>query len=342
MRHLLILISFLLIATSCVKDKPQNAVQPEVQLTTAKKVYIINEGNYGSGSSSVSLFDTGNNQVIEDFYKTQNNSALGDVAQSLNYFNSSFYCIVNNSNKIVVCNSQFKKTAQINGLTSPRYILPITNQKAYVSDLYANAISVVDLNSNTKIASIPCYGKTEQMSLIYNKAFVTNTDKNYIYIVNTVTDLITDSINVGINAGGLGLDKNAKLWVLSTGKTAGSIIGKLNRINPVTNQIEFSVNFNTNDAPTNLCFNKTKDTLYFLNNGIYRMTINDVTLPTNAIVAKGSKNFYGLGINPNDFTIYAADALDYIQKSNIYVYNVNGVEKLNFKAGLISNGFYFE
>ena len=285
MRHLLILISFLLIATSCVKDKPQNAVQPQVQLTTAKKVYIINEGNYGSGSSSVSLFDTGNNQVIEDFYKTQNNSALGDVAQSLNYFNSSFYCIVNNSNKIVVCNSQFKKTAQINGLTSPRYILPITNQKAYVSDLYANAISVVDLNSNTKIASIPCYGKTEQMSLIYNKAFVTNTDKNYIYIVNTVTDLITDSINVGINAGSLGLDKNAKLWVLSTGKTAGSIIGKLNRINPVTNQIEFSVNFNTNDAPTNLCFNKTKDTLYFLNNGIYRMTINDVTLPTNAIVA---------------------------------------------------------
>ena len=321
MRYLFLLIFIFLLLTACVKDKPQNPIQPAVQLTTAKKVYIINEGNYGSANSSISLFDTGNNQVVDNFYYTQNSSALGDVAQSMNYFNSNFYIVVNNSGTVFVCNSQFKKTGQIAGLTSPRYILPITNQKAYVSDLYANAISVVDLNSNTKIASISCNGWTEQMVLIYNKAFVTN--KNNLYVVNTLSNTITDSINVGKNASSLGLDKNDNLWVLSAGDKPNSVLGRLSRINTTNNQIEFSINFTINDVPNHLCFNKTKDTLYFLNTNIYRMSIADVTLPQNPIITAGNKNFYGLGINPNDYTIYAADALDYSQKSNIYIYGVN-------------------
>ena len=52
--------------SSCVKDKPQDSIQPQVQLTNAKKVYVVNEGNYGSSNASVSLFDTGNNEVIEN------------------------------------------------------------------------------------------------------------------------------------------------------------------------------------------------------------------------------------------------------------------------------------
>lgn len=340
MRYLFLLIFVFLLFTSCVKDKPQNPVQPAVQLSTSKKVYIINEGNFGSPNASISLFDTGNNQVVEDFYNTQNSSALGDVAQSINYFNSSFYVVVNKSGTIVVCNNQFKKTGEITGLLSPRYILQITNQKAYVSDLYANAISVVDLNSNTKISSIPCNGWTEQMALIFNKAFITN--KNNLYVINTLTNNITDSINVGKNASSLGLDKNDDLWVLSSGDKTNSVLGKLSRINTSNNQVEFSVNFNTNDVPNHLCFNKTKDTLYFLNTNIYRMSINDITLPLTPLIVAGNKNFYGLGINPNDYSIYAANALDYSQKSHIYIYDVNGSSKFDFKAGLISNGFYFE
>ena len=72
MRYLFLLIFVFLLFTSCVKDKPQNPVQPAVQLSTSKKVYIINEGNFGSPNASISLFDTGNNQVVEDFYNTQN------------------------------------------------------------------------------------------------------------------------------------------------------------------------------------------------------------------------------------------------------------------------------
>ncbi len=336
------LIIFLFVFNSCVKDKPVKITPTTVAFSGSKKVYVINEGPFQSGGNgSISLYNVETGAVIENYYKEQNNAEVGNIAQSLSFINSKFYIVVNNSQKIIVCTNEFKKTGEINGLTSPRYILPITNQKAYVSDLYANAISIIDLNSNTKIGSIPCSGKTEKMTLIYNKAFVTNSDRDYVYIINTITDLKTDSVFVGKNSGSIVLDKNDKVWVLSSGNQQNST-GKLIRINPISNQKEVEMSFSVSDSPNNLCLNKTKDTLYFLNEGIFRIPVIDNSLPANPFVTKGNRNFYGLGINPNNCTIYAADALDYSQKSNIYIYDSNGNQKSLFKAGVISNGFYFE
>jgi hypothetical protein len=333
---------FPVIFIACVKDRPNTTNSSQVQLSGAKKVYIVNEGGFTNGNASISLFDPFNNQVIEDIYYTQNASTVGDVAQSLSFVNGSYYIVVNNSDKILVCDNQFKKVAQIKGLGSPRYLLPITNQKAYVSDYQSNAISVVDLNLKVKTASIPCSGWTEKMVLVYNKAFVTNVTRQYIYVVNTVSDLIFDSVLVGIDAASIVMDKQDKIWVLSAGDKKQSILARLSRINPLTNQIEISFSFNNGDAPRNLCLNKTKDTLYFLNNDIYRMAISEINLPSSSFINKGNKNFYGLGVNPNDYNIYAADALDYSQKSNIYIFDSYGNEKSVFKAGINANGFYFE
>lgn len=341
MRNLFFIL-FLAVLSSCVKDKPQDVPNIAVQLSGAKKVYVVNEGGFGYGNASVSLYDPGNGNVIEDLYRTQNNSDAGDVAQSLSYINNKFYLVVNNSAKIIVCDPDFKKIAQISGLGSPRYILPVTNQKAYVSNYNSNVVSIIDLNANTKTGSISFAGWTEKMALIYNKAFITNLRREYVYVVNTINDTKTDSVLVGINSANILLDKNDKIWVLSGGDQANSVPGKLLRIDPVTNQVEISLTFPVSSSPGNLCFNKTKDTLYYLSDAIFRMAIGETTLPVNPIISKGNRNFYGLGINPNDFTIYAADALDYSQKSNIYVYSTAGIERAVFKAGVNANGFYFE
>jgi YVTN family beta-propeller protein len=330
----------LLLFTACVKDKPNSPVQPQVQLSAAKKVYIVNEGPFPTGNGSVSLYDPQTGDVIENFYKTQNTAELGNVAQSMSFINGSYYIVVNNAQKIVVCDEQLKKTGEIAGLTSPRYMLAVTNKKAYVSDLYANAISVIDMASRSKVAEIPCHGKTERMVLIYNKVFVTNSDKDYIYIINAINDTKTDSVPVGKGAAAIIIDKNDKVWVLASGNSSGT--GRLSRINAISHQVEQSFTFGANELPGTLCLNKTKDTLYFLNNDIFRMGISDNALPSAVFVAKGSRNFYGLGVNPNDYTIYAADALDYVQKSNVYIFDANGTQKNVFKAGIISNGFYFE
>lgn len=337
-----IIIVFVL--TACVKDKPNDSIQPEVSLSGGHKVYVTNEGNYGSNNASVSLYDLGNGNLVTDIYKTQNNNAaLGDVCQSIKKINNSYYLVVNNSGKIVIVNSDdFKFKGSITGFISPRYILPVSPNKAYVSDLYANTISIIDLNSNTKTGYIQCKGWTEQMVLLYNKTFVTNMLSDYLYVVNTINDQISDSVLVGPNAGSLVIDKNSKLWVLSAGNSTASISGKLSRINPITLQVELSLNFGTGDSPGSLCINNAKDNLYFLNSHIYRMTISDASLPTGSFVSGSGHTFYSIGINSNTNDLYVSDAIDYIQKSTIMVYNSSAQLVNTFKAGINASGFHFE
>lgn len=339
-----IVIIFCVIAffSACVKDKPQPAAVADVTLSSDKKVYIVNEGNFNAGNASISLYDTGNHSVVEDFYNTQNNTALGDVAQSITKINNEIYIVINNSNKIVVCDQSFKIKRTIGGLTSPRYIQQISNQKAYVSDLYANAISIIDLNSGTKTGSIPCPGKTEQMVMLYNKVYVTNTEKNYLYVINAVTDAIIDSVVIGLNASSIVIDKNDKIWVLVSGK-AGSTDGMLSRIDPNNLPAIVGVSFGPGIHPHHLCINSSKDTLFYINEGISYAPVADVYKKVDDFIPKGNKNFYGLGIHPTTHDIYACDVLDYIQKSNVYIYNSStGAERRHFKTGFISNGFYFE
>lgn len=341
MKNLGLVVAVLFLA-SCVKDKPVASSGSALPLSTSKKVYVINEGNFGTGNASVSLYDPGTGNVIENVYQSVNAAAVGDVAQSMGFSNGHFYLVVNNSGKIVVCDEKFKKSGQINGLTSPRYFQPISNQKAYVSDFKSNAISVIDLNQNLKVGEIACAGWTEQMQMIYNKVFVCNVKRNYVYVLNTLSDTKTDSVFVGANAYCLQLDRNDRLWVLSSGDATKNIKARLSRINVLNLQVELYHEFGLGDTPGNLCLNKGKDTLFFLNKHIYSMGIDASALPAQELVNAGTKNFYGLGIHPTTFQIYAADALDYTQKSNIYIYNSKGNQLSFFKAGINSNGFYFE
>ncbi len=335
-----------LLFTSCVKDTPPTPTTTVTSINSNNKVYVINEGQFTHvpGNANVSLYDATTGTVIENFYSQQNsNAVLGDVCQSMTRYNNNYYIVVNNSHKIEVTSAyDLKQTATITGFNSPRYILPITYNKAYVSDLFASTIQIVNLNTNTITGSITTYSTTEEMVLIYNKAFITSPSNNYCYVVNTITDLVTDSINVGKGASNITIDKNSKIWVLASGSSTASQVGKLVRINPVTLQIELSLTFTSADSPNQLCINKTRDTLYYLNKGIFQFPIISGALPAFPLVNQGSKAYYGLGINPVDYNIYVSDAIDYQQKSNIEIYLVNGSFKTSFHAGYISNGFVFE
>lgn len=332
----------LVLFSACVKDKPQVQNTQAVNLTVSKKVYIINEGNFQTANASVSLYEPASGQHVENIYHSVNQSSPGDVAQSLTHINANFYLVMNNSGKIIVCDEKFKKLSEIKNLQSPRYILPVSNQKAYVSDLYANAIHVVDLNTNSKTGSIACNGWTEQMLLIYNKVFVCNPRSKYVYVINSITDQKTDSVAVGINASSLVLDKYDKVWVLSSGDKLKNELPRLSRINPVTLQIEKTLEFKQDRSVSGLCLNRGKDTLYYLSGGVYRMPVSSNELPETEFLSGQNKNYYGLGVNANDYTVYVADALDYIQRSNVYIYNSKGELLKDFKAGINTNGFYFE
>ncbi len=337
------LLSFLFIAfciSSCKKE-PDNHQQNNV----GKGVYIINEGNFQFGNAKVSYYNKNDDSVADDLFQAANNRPLGDVLQSMFIFNGKAYLVVNNSQKIEVVNPlTFVSSAVISGLGSPRYFLPVSNSKAYITDFEnINAISVIDLNSNTVTGKIPCNGWTEELILSNGKVFVTNLRSDKIYVVNPNTDVLGDSITVSYACNSVKEDKNGKVWVLCSGDEQKNFSGGLYRINPATLQVEQSFPFpNLSDSPWRLRMNPASDTLYFLNGGVYRMAISETTLPATAFIPQNNRNFYGIGIDPETGIVYVSDAIDYVQRGMVYRYNPDGTLLSSFQAGIIPGDFWFD
>ncbi len=332
---------FILIFISCKKDAPPD--DNNTDITTSHGVFIVNEGNFQWSNASVTYKNFTNDDYREDIFKSVNDRPLGDVAQSICCFNGSVYIVVNNSNKIEIVNlNDFSSTGVITGLASPRYFLPISALKAYVSDLYSNCVNVIDLSTMIKTESIPCNGSTEEMVLQNNIVYITNTRTNKIYLINVETDEITDSITVGYASNSLQIDKNGKLWVMCAGDMTNNINASIHRINTQNKQVEQSFQLNN---PLNIWdkmrINPSRDTLYYMCNGIFRLPINSTLLPDNTFISQGSCLFHGLAINPVNNNIFVADAVDYIQKGKVYFYSPDGILQGTINTGIIPVDFYF-
>ena len=322
------------VLVSCRKDKPEPPEETPVNIGNSGGVYITNEGNFQWGNATVSYYDVATNTAAEDLFQPVNGSALGDVCQSMSIFNCKGYLVMNNSNKVVVVDPQsFVTTATITGFDSPRYFLPVSNSKAYVTDLHANSIAVVDLANNTIISGIPCPSATEELVLAYGKAFVTAPQRDKVYVISTATDQLTDSITVGNGGASIVQDANGKIWVLCN--TA------LYRFDPVSHLVEATFSFPSATSPWRLRINGTHDMLYFLDNGVYRMPITSTALTASPFIPSSGRNFYGLGVDPDEGSIYVADAVDYVQRGVVYRYGTDGTERANFLAGIVPGGFCF-
>lgn len=340
-RNILFFSILILLVSSCKKDGPTDDGGNTVITSGNNGVYVVNEGNFQFGNASVSYYADGMTEAMQDLFQPANNRPLGDVCQSMYFFNNKAYIVVNNSGKVEVVNSNtFVSTATITGFNSPRYFLPVSNSKAYVTDLYANNISIVDLSSGTRTGTIACAGNTEELLLVFGNTFVTNRDKDKLYVINTQTDILADSISIGFGANSIVEDKNGKIWVLCNGKSNTN--ATLHRIDPINRSVESTYTFGTTtDSPWRLDINGSNDTLYFLNTDCYRMAINESALPTVPFVASNGRNFYGIGINPNNGNVYLADAIDYVQRGKIYIYKPDGNPVSEFLAGIIPGDFYF-
>lgn len=343
-KHRLYII-FILLALffSCRKDKPEVVQQNLISSSGTNSVLVINEGNFMFSNASLTYINLSDDEVIEDVFKSVNYQNLGDVLQSVYARNNLYYLIVNNSSKIeIIDKKSFKLQGTISGLNSPRYMLSVSNNKAYASDIYDNSIHILDLNTATKIGTISINAWTEQMTYVYGKVFVTAPNRDYLYVLNAEKDIIQDSILVQKNVYSIIQDKQSNIWVLSLGSSSLGITPKLYKINPINLSVLNTYEFTLNDTPGSLKINGSLDTLFFLNKGVWQMPISSDITHAKKIIEQSNSNFYGLGIHPQTGEIFVADALDYVQKGNVYRYKPNGELLKSYKVGIIPSDFIFD
>ena len=321
----------------------------------SKGVFITNEGGFNSGNASVSFYDPIEKTVQEKIFETANNQPLGDVLQSMTIMEDKAYLVINNSQKVEIVNlNNFSSIGTIESLVSPRYLTLINKSTAYVSDIYGAAISVVDLATQKETDKIPFGSASEEMVMIGNEMFVTqpslsiNTKKssNHIFVIDVLTNQVTDSIQVEYNPISLKLDGNNKLWVFCNGE--GNFgnpdkLGGLYKINPITKIVEVALSFsdNTVSFAPRLVLNGDKSQLYFLKSAIFKMSIEATELPTTPLIEANGRDIYGLGVHPTTGNVYIGESGNFVQRGTVTIYTNTGTELSAFKAGVGVNGFYF-
>jgi DNA-binding beta-propeller fold protein YncE len=303
-------------------------------------VYVTNEGNFQFGNSTISYLDEQSGHVTHDVFSAANGFDLGDVCQSMIRIGAYYYIVVNGSGRVeVVDTTDFKVFKTITGCQSPRYILPLSSSKAYLTDLYDNKVHIVNLATNEITGGISIPTWTEALVYANNKVYVSAPHSKFVFIIDPVQDLIIDTIEVGEGVGSMVLDKNNALWLLSDGDL-GVHVPFLAQVDVSTDQIVLQ---ETLDHPAGgLISSDDKVTLYWLENGVVKLPVDSAFSKRTTIVSKGSHNWHALGIHPLTEEVYVSDAYDYLQDSDIFIFTKEGLQKSSFTAGVISGGFWFK
>lgn len=347
------LISFfgvcVLFSTSCMKWDYGDA--SEDFHTPGSGLFILCEGNFQYGNSELSFYDPATQEVENDIFYRANGMKLGDVAQSMCMYGGKGWIVVNNSHVVFAIDpDNFRETGRIENLTSPRYIHFVSDEKAYVSQLWDNRIYIVNPRKYETTGYIeipgmsPESGSTEQMVQIGRYVYCSCWSyQNSILKIDSETDKVVARLETGIQPRYMVKDCEDRLWVMTDGGFEGSPYGyeapALFRINAEEFVVEEKFGFKKGDTPTDLQTDADGRTLFWINGDVWKMDINSERLPVKPFIESRDTRYYALTVSPADGDVYVADAIDYQQQGMIYRYSSDGLLLGEFYVGVTPGAF---
>ncbi len=314
-------------------------------------LFIVNEGNFQYSNASLSYYDPSDNTVQNEVFSRANGMKLGDVAYSMTIYDDKGWIVVNNSGVIFAIDTNtFKETGRIENMASPRYIHFVSSEKAYVTQIWDNRIYIVN-PANYEISGyieVPGMAmgsaSTEQMVQFGRYVYCSCWSyQNKIIKIDTSTDEVVDELTVGIQPRSLTIDKYGYLWTMTDGGYEGSPYGyeapALFMIDPDSFSVIKQFKFELGDSPTSLQVNGAGDTLYWINDDVWKMEVTSERIPVRPFIESRDTKYYCLTVNPVNSEVYLADAIDYQQRGIIYRYSAEGELTDEFYAGIIPGAF---
>ena len=356
------ILGLLLTFVSCKESNPPTPPAPltpngntEIQeYNIAKGLFVLNEGTFTYANSSLTFYDPEADTVENNLFYRVNLAPLGDVANSMMMDETGMYIVVNNSKYIYKVDPKtMKYQAKLDGFTMPRHIVSINKNKAYVSDQESTGLWIIDPATMQKTGFVELGNTTEKMVLVGDEVVVTNwsnyyqpgTSNSTIQFVNVVTDELVDEMAVAAEPNAIVKDKNDNIWVLCSGGYMPPCEPALFCINPSKRELVRRYDFAEGDYPSSMTIDKEGENLYILNGGfgtldLYKMSIDDETLPTVPLVNSQSRVFSNVVIS-EDGDIYLTDVKNYVQNGEVVRYTSNGEFVTSFEAGIVPGAMMF-
>ncbi len=304
-------------------------------------VYVLNEGNFSRGNSTLTYYLPDSNRVYDDMFFAVNGRKLGDTGNSIGIRNGKAYIVVNGSNKIEVIDAATQKsvaTIPCPAGASPRHIAFSSDAKAYVSNLYDNSVSIVDLASNTVTGRIPVGNNPEEMLIDGGYLYVTDSGfgkGRSVSVIDAARDTVVATLAVSDNP------IHIRRWNTSTALVlCGGDYGNFNDPNDDTPGKLFFIDLPTRRVTDSLLIGghpfeaavDNNDHFYFLGSaGVYRIDLKAKSLSPNPFIAGA---FYTVAFDARRNQLYVTDPKDYVQPGSVNIYDLNGGLVKSFTAGV--------
>lgn len=313
-------ISFLHLA-SCTPDE---VVDPPVE-TASKRLLVLNEGNFQRGNASLSALNLDTHQMQHKVFERSNGRSLGDVAQSIHYINEQLFVVLNNSGRIEVLNpDDYSSIATIEGFTSPRYVLPIDDERAIVSDLYANALTVINVQTHQKTGTIKLHGWTENMVLLEDDIVTTNMRHNKVYVLDKSTLNLQDSIAIGGLSEELFVGEDDAIWVLRMSDQAKGTEAAWLEMDMKQRKVVDSIIVPTEGTTysASSSYSAKHATCWFVLSGdVHQFDVANKTLQSSVIRPETGETFYNLLVQ-DDF-LWLTDVGNYNERGQLLKFTIS-------------------
>ncbi len=342
-RSKLISVIILTIAVILNGCKKSENIPPEIP--KLKGVYVLNEGNFGRNNSTLTYYVPDSNLAYEDVFYMVNGRGLGDTGNDIVISGNKVYIVVNNSDKIEIIESKTHKS--LGTILTPQaspYKITLSGNKGYVTNLYRGAVTVIDLTTNTiLIDTIKVGNNPTGIFAINDKVYVANSGFGYgktVSVIDARTNKVIKTITLWDGPDAFAVDQMNRLWVLCYGS-----YGDWQNPNDDTDGKLYAIDINTDAVVDSILIGGHpsrlvifEDYAYTIKNGNI-VRINLKTKDRNENFIQG--NFYSIGIDVLNKLLYCADAKDYVQKGEVYIYDLSGKFVKKFQAGVIPGSFAF-
>jgi YVTN family beta-propeller protein len=348
MKQLIISLALLLsLSIACKKDEVKSDDLPQGQ----EVLYISNEGTFGSGNGSLSLYFPATDSVVNKVFKQVNNRPVGDVLQSVFHHGTTLYMMVNASSKVEIADATtLQEKGVIQNIESPRYMQAVDN-KGYISDWGSQGqVAVVDLSTNQVAKTIAVGSGPEKMLISNNHLLVCNsggfdTDST-LSIIDLSSEQVINTLQLGDAPSDIIQTDDQTIWVLCRGKIiyddAWQVIGhtpsKLVKLSASNFSIETVIELFSNAHPAQMVFSQTSNRLYIGGgygfNGIYYFDLAQQAINISPI---SPLSFYGIGTDTQG-RIYGFEAPDFVSNGWMHQFDATGIFVKKLQVGIGPNG----
>ena len=197
-----------------------DATDPGEEAAPVRGIYVANQGNFSDNNGSLTVYEPESGltfTVLDD---------VGTLVQSLTLTDTRAYVVANTAGAIDILDLDFEineRIGRIAEVPSPRYLTLVEPAKAYVSNLFAGTVTVLDVGARRAVGTIEVGANPEDIAVVGGRAYVANSGfgaGTTLTVIDLATDTAVETIDVGCDGPRhLEVDGEGELWVFCLGNT---------------------------------------------------------------------------------------------------------------------------